>query len=43
MQNDAIKSGQDDVNSHIQMPKEVIKRFHNQYRNAVAMKMVYVG
>ena len=32
MQNDAIKSGQDDVNSHIQMPKEVIKRFHNQYK-----------
>lgn len=32
MQNDAVKGGQDDVNSHIQMPKEVIKRFHNQYK-----------
>lgn len=31
MQNDGLKSGQDDVKSHIQMPKEVIKRFHNQY------------
>lgn len=23
--------GQDGVNSHIQMPKEMIKRFHNEY------------
>ena len=31
MQNDTSKSGQNGVKSHIQMPKEVIKRFHNQY------------
>ena len=31
MQNDTLKSRQDGVNSHIQMPKEVIKRFHNRY------------
>jgi hypothetical protein len=31
MQDNTSKNGQDGVNSHIQMPKEVIKRFHNQY------------
>lgn len=31
MQNNTLKNGQDGVKSHIQMPKEVIKRFHNNY------------
>lgn len=31
MQDNTSKNGQDGVNSHIQMPKEVLKRFHNKY------------
>lgn len=31
MQDNPSNNGQNGVNSHIQMPKEVIKRFHNQF------------